>query len=171
MMYKVVSVNSLGEPVSDIALFQKLGDAVLYTKIHKFEYSATDESLRIDEVKVATDINIPPFHEIVVQTFATQWDDSAYTMQGRLWNLDEVRGYSPVNTHKEGEAVVFADDAEVKTSFTIIFPVSTVSLIDDRYTTEDLITVAKNLFIEKTKHGKAVENYKVESFDITKYLK
>lgn len=169
MMYKVVSVNSLGETVSDVALFQKLGDAVLYTKIHKFEYSATDESLRIDEVKVTTDINIPPFHEIVVQTFAPVGD--AYTMQDRLWNLDEVRGYSPVNTHKEGEAVVFADDAEVKSSFTIVFPVSTVSLIDDRFSTDDLITVAKNLFIEKTKHGKAVENYKVESFDITKYLK
>ena len=170
MMYKVVSVNSLGETVSDVAIFSKLGDAVLYTKIHKFEYSATDESLRIDELKVTTDVNIPPFHEIVVQTFAAT-DDSAYTMQDRLWNLDEVRVYSPSNTHKEGEAAVFADDAEVKSSFTVVFPVSTVSLIDDRYSTEDLITVAKNLFIEKTKHGKAAENYKVESFDITKYLK
>lgn len=175
MLYEVILMDK--NIVSESkGLFENYEDAKMYTRIHKVEldpstnYHFTIVSKDLDRIE-----NLPNTQKIVVQTYAED-NTIPFSMENRYWSLEEVTtDVNPRLGLDEGTAAVFPDDKTMLSSYTIIFPVSTKALLEEKLSREYLIDVAKNILLKRSKDftkdrkTNASGAYTLENFNISDF--
>lgn len=166
MFYRVAVFERRLE-VEDKGIFASLEDAKTYKKLHKFELLDSEE-MKIIEYNPKTVENVPPQVYVYVETFVTPENNSEnnlYIKENRDWSIEEVYTESrpiaiPVKWNKKstfweedkikalpnGTAVIYRDDADIISSFTIIFPIASNKLLNEEITKKDILKIAENIF-------------------------
>ena len=172
MFYEIVIISKANIILESKKSFKTFKDADIYFNLHKVEIDpASQERMAIVTKELEEFENIPNFHYVVVQTYSEN-NDEPFNMENRFWSVEEVAEPSTyAKKLKEGTALVEPDDAAMQSSYTIIFPINTSTLLENEISRDGLIEVAKNIFIERSKDReiKSKEKYVIENFDPSKY--
>lgn len=166
MFYRVVVFEKRLE-VEDRGIFASLEDAKTYKKLHKLEL-LDSENMDIIEYTPKTVENIPPQVYVYIETFVTPENNiknTLYEKENRNWSIEKIStDIKPINipskwnkkvsfwdkdktkTLSAGTAVIYQDDKDIISSFTIIFPISSAKLLNEELSKKDVLKIAENIF-------------------------